>query len=78
MWFRKIGVAAGRLMVLIALPFVLVPLFAIASAPPHSSPVRVSIGDSVAILTGPWKFHPGDDPAFAKQGFDGSSWACRT
>jgi hypothetical protein len=26
------------------------------------------------VLNGPWKFHPGDDPAFAAPDFDDSSW----
>jgi hypothetical protein len=35
---------------------------------------QVQLGDSVAPLTGPWKFHTGDDPAWAQPGFDDSSW----
>lgn len=27
------------------------------------------------VLNGPWKFHPGDDPAFATPEFDDSSWS---
>ena len=32
------------------------------------------LGNSVAVLTGPWKFHPGDDPAWASPGFDDAQW----
>ncbi|MFP5234525.1 MAG: SpoIIE family protein phosphatase [Acidobacteriota bacterium] len=36
--------------------------------------IPVKIGNSVEILTGPWKFHPGDNPAWAQPGFDDSNW----
>jgi hypothetical protein len=32
------------------------------------------IGSSVVVLTGPWKFHPGDDRAWAAKDFDDSAW----
>jgi hypothetical protein len=35
---------------------------------------RVHLGESVTPLVGPWKFHTGDDPAWAQPGFDDSSW----
>lgn len=35
---------------------------------------QVQLGDSVVPLTGPWKFHTGDNPAWAQPGFDDSSW----
>ena len=31
-------------------------------------------GETLAVLEGPWKFFPGDDPAFAAPDFDDSSW----
>jgi hypothetical protein len=37
--------------------------------------VRVTLGQSSAALTGPWKFHIGDDPRWADPKFDDSSWA---
>jgi len=45
-----------------------------AAATPPSITVKGTIGDSVMVLNGPWKFHPGDDPAFAAPDFDDSSW----
>jgi hypothetical protein len=30
--------------------------------------------DPIARLDGKWRFHPGDDPAFAQPGFDDSAW----
>jgi len=36
--------------------------------------VKGTIGDAVMVLNGPWKFHPGDDPAFAAPEFDDSNW----
>ena len=36
--------------------------------------VPVALGQSVVGLTGPWKFHIGDDPRWADPGFDDSAW----
>ena len=36
---------------------------------------HVKLGTSTADLTGPWRFHPGDDAAWAASNFDDSSWA---
>jgi hypothetical protein len=36
--------------------------------------VAVTLGQSVVALTGPWKFHVGDDPGWADPGFDDSQW----
>ena len=35
---------------------------------------RITLGDSDADLAGPWKFHTGDDLAWAQPGFDDSGW----
>ena len=35
---------------------------------------RITLGDSAAELYGPWKFHTGDDMAWAQADFDDSSW----
>ncbi len=37
--------------------------------------VHVKLGESTVELTGPWKFHTGDDPTWARPDFDDSSWA---
>jgi stage II sporulation SpoE-like protein len=36
--------------------------------------VKISLGESSAELAGPWKFHTGDDPAWARTDYDDSSW----
>ena len=36
--------------------------------------VSVNLGESIVALNGPWKFHTGDDPRWAAQGFDDSTW----
>jgi hypothetical protein len=36
--------------------------------------VNVKLGESSVELTGPWKFHIGDDPAWGQSGFDDSGW----
>ena len=54
-----------------------------APAPSRSHPAvrttatveQVQLGESVVPLTGPWKFHTGDDPAWAQPAFDDSSWS---
>src|SRR5215475_2805961 len=38
------------------------------------TPVGVTVGRSVATLTGPWKFHLGDDVRWANPEYDDSSW----
>ena len=39
-----------------------------------ASPVPVTLGDSSAELSGKWKFHTGDNPAWAQTNYDDSSW----
>jgi Stage II sporulation protein E (SpoIIE)/Beta-galactosidase jelly roll domain len=41
---------------------------------PATGPVPVKLGESSTQLTGPWKFHTGDDRAWAQAGFDDSKW----
>jgi hypothetical protein len=36
--------------------------------------VAIHLGESVVALDGPWKFHTGDDPRWAAEGFDDSRW----
>jgi hypothetical protein len=36
---------------------------------------HVKLGQSVTPLVGPWKFHTGDNPAWAQPDFNDSSWA---
>jgi Stage II sporulation protein E (SpoIIE) len=45
-----------------------------AAAQAQSVPFQARIGNSVVILTGPWKFSPGDNPAWAQPGFNDSHW----
>ena len=35
---------------------------------------RITLGQSIVPLTGPWKFHVGDDPRWADPHFDDSQW----
>lgn len=41
---------------------------------PTASVDLVHIGKGTAVLDGPWRFHFGDDPAWAAPGFDDSAW----
>ena len=41
---------------------------------PEDAVVRVTLGDSAAELGGPWRFHTGDDVAWAQPQFDDSTW----
>jgi hypothetical protein len=36
--------------------------------------VKGTIGDAVLVLTGPWKFHAGDNMAWADPAYDDSAW----
>jgi len=36
--------------------------------------LTVSLSEAAATLTGPWRFHVGDDPHWADAGFDDSGW----
>jgi hypothetical protein len=45
-----------------------------ANSAAPAAPVPVKLGDSSAKLNGPWKFHTGDDMAWARPDFDDSSW----
>lgn len=40
----------------------------------QTSPVAVDLNEAMANLTGPWRFHVGDDPHWADPGFDDSGW----
>jgi hypothetical protein len=43
-------------------------------AQPVGQPVSITLGHSVAVLTGPWRFHTGDNAAWADPRFDDGSW----
>ncbi len=38
------------------------------------SATRITLGQSIIPLNGPWKFHVGDDPRWADPNFDDSQW----
>lgn len=44
------------------------------SAPQATGPVPIHIGKSATDLFGPWRFHTGDDPDWARPDFDDSAW----
>ena len=44
------------------------------SAISGASATRVTLGQSIVPLNGPWKFHVGDDPRWADPNFDDSQW----
>ena len=45
-----------------------------APAASSSAATRVTLGQSVIALTGPWKFRVGDDPHWADSTYDDSKW----
>ncbi len=45
-----------------------------ATATVAATPVAVKLGESSAKLNGPWKFHTGDNAAWAQTDFDDSGW----
>jgi hypothetical protein len=44
------------------------------AAPAAVRPIPISIGRSVFVLSGPWKFRTGDDLRWSEPGFDDSDW----
>ena len=52
----------------------MLPVIPSASGFAQSPVVDRMIGDSVAVLGGDWKFHPGDDMTWASPDFDDSAW----
>jgi hypothetical protein len=44
------------------------------NAAPPARLIQVKLGEAAVELTGPWKFHVGDDPAWAQTDFDDSNW----
>jgi len=53
---------------------VLLSLLLPALAPQARAQQQVTLGNATVPLTGPWKFHIGDNMAWAQPGFDDSSW----
>lgn len=45
-----------------------------AAAAVQTPPVAVELTEAMATLTGPWRFHLGDDPRWADPGRDDSGW----
>ncbi len=45
-----------------------------ASPKPVAPPAQITLGESSIDLTGPWKFHTGDNMAWAQADFDDSAW----
>ncbi|HUN83005.1 MAG TPA: SpoIIE family protein phosphatase [Terracidiphilus sp.] len=39
------------------------------------TPLKARVGTAVVVLTGPWKFHAGDDSRWANPDFDDSGWS---
>ena len=46
----------------------------VAALPEPASSVRITLGNSAAELTGPWRFHTGDNLQWAMPEFDDASW----
>jgi hypothetical protein len=45
-----------------------------AAKPQQDSIPQIKLGESSVELVGPWRFHPGDDMAWAQPSFDDSGW----
>ncbi len=68
-----------RLLLLLLLPLSAYAAPAVGKAQndnvsPADNVIQVKLGESSVELTGPWKFHVGDDPAWAQPDFDDSGW----
>jgi hypothetical protein len=64
----------------IILPAILIAAFLLALAQPALAQVFDFDSSRVpmAEITGPWRFHTGDDPRWARPGFDDSGWSLLT
>ncbi len=71
---RCFGLALARLNSLAALLLLVISFVPASVACGQPGLVKGTIGDSVLVLNGPWKFHPGDDMAWASPAFDDSGW----
>ena len=60
------------MLLVLASPATMTPGASFPAAP--DPPAPVTLGQSVIALTGPWKFHVGDDRRWADSGFDDSNW----
>lgn len=74
MFNRWIGVFPRQPRFLLALLLLLGPLLATRAGWAQPGEVNGAIGDAVLILKGDWRFHPGDDMAWAQPNFDDSGW----
>jgi len=54
--------------------FLLLLLLAAIAAKAHAQQ-SVVLGNAVAALTGPWRFHTGDNMTWAQPDFDDSAWS---
>ncbi len=63
-----------HLFLLLCFVLILSIWFPVDNAAAASNPVRVTLGEAVVPLNGPWRFHTGDDPRWADPNFDDSSW----
>ena len=69
-----------RLLLLLFLPTLWVHASPVVKTPPSDKVapadpvVHVKLGESAVELAGPWKFHVGDDAAWAQPDFNDSSW----
>lgn len=47
---------------------------ALAAQSQAPAPARITLGQSMAVLSGPWRFHTGDNLDWARPDYDDSSW----
>lgn len=68
--------ATGALAVLLGASMIgnAAPAPAPPSQPTDNAAVPITLDQSLVALTGPWKFHIGDDPRWADPRFDDSGW----
>jgi len=74
MSLRRIGLIPGPLFLaaflLLISGFLISPQNAHAATAASPGVMNGTIGDAVLVLSGPWRFEPGDDLAWARPEFD--------
>lgn len=72
--FRRIGGLLRQPVLRAVVVLLVLALMAPAAVTAQPGFIERKIGDAVVVLTGPWKFHAGDDMAWAQPEYDDAGW----
>jgi Stage II sporulation protein E (SpoIIE) len=78
MFSSRTGTNITRVLLAAYLAVFLFAAQAVAQAPPQNPPATFDLDkdrQTLVSLDGPWRFHPGDDPSWAKPDYDDTTWS---